>query len=232
MTEKRNSVARVRTRNPSSRRRIFRPKLVVGFCGGVGAGKDSLAGHLAVTLGFEPIEFAGPLKQLCADQFGWDVVRLSGPDSQAYKAESSGLVGRGGRVMTRREILQQVGTECFRAIDAEHWTKKAVAAAVSELKFGAAGLCFVDMRFCNEAEALRAEFGDRAVIVRVVKEESNALERFRTRVRHRLGMGHASEREWRDVRADLELSGKFGELPRMMAELDGFLENVLHNRAR
>jgi len=45
-------------------------------------------------------------------------------------------------------------------------------------------------------------------------------------------MGHASEREWRDVRADLELSGKFGELPRMMAELDGFLENVLHNLAR
>jgi len=231
MTEKRNSVARARTRNPSSRRRIFRPKLVIGFCGGVGAGKDSLAGHLASTLGFEPIEFAGPLKQLCADQFGWDVVRLSGADSQAYKAESSGLVGRGGRVMTRREILQQVGTECFRAIDAEHWTKKAVAAASARLR-SVPGLCFVDMRFCNEADALRSEFGDRAVIVRVVKEESSALERFRTRVRHRLGMGHASEREWRDVRADLELSGKFGELPRMMAELDGFLENVLHNLAR
>lgn len=87
---------------------------------------------------------------------------------------------------TRRQILQHVGTELFRALDPEHWIKKArevFAAAGPDARF-----VIPDMRFPNEADLVREFGGDLVLIERLDGQGPGTAHG-----------GHASEQAWRAI---------------------------------
>ena len=57
-------------------------KKIIGICGLIGHGKDTVAGHL-IENGFQRISFAGVLKDACANIFGWDRILLEGNTSES-----------------------------------------------------------------------------------------------------------------------------------------------------
>jgi hypothetical protein len=187
-----------------------RNKPVILLCGPVGSGKDSVAKHMIQKYGFVKGSFARPLKQLCAEQFGWDLAQL---DDLDYKEEFVPELNA-----TRRQILQRVGTEWFRAVDPQHWTKKAVESIREQLAGSARGVVVSDLRFVNEAATVRAAFADRLVLViAVTREDGHAATS---------GAGHSSELEWTQVDANAEISAPFGQLPLLYERADQVLALV------
>lgn len=107
---------------------------------------------------------------------------------------------------TRRQILQHVGTECFRALDPLHWVKRAMQ-QVDEVSGSADFAVFTDLRFQNEADAIRERGG---AIVRTVCEGREGT----------LHRDHASEVGVDSIRVDRELSAAYGCLPYLYEQGD------------
>ena len=58
----------------------------IGLLGNIGSGKNTVAQYLA-TKGCISTSFAGPLKDLCANVFGWDRDLLEGETDESRQLE-------------------------------------------------------------------------------------------------------------------------------------------------
>lgn len=203
-------------------------KPILGLMGAAGCGKDTAANHLASLHPLAIRRCSAPLKELCAELFGWDLRRL---DNLAYKEEPSGheplldlphlairlLEAQGvspghRRILeevlggctpdrTRRQILQAIGTEGFRAIDPDHWVKKAQEAVMGALEAPYnAGVVVTDVRFPNEAAMLQDMGGVVVEVVRVGATEGTKAS------------GHTSENALANFRPDLTIEAENGDL--------------------
>jgi hypothetical protein len=171
--------------------------ILVGLVGTAGSGKTTFAIRLRERHGFTLASFADPLKVLCSSQFGWDRQALDFDwaanrhgfrSALDYKEAIDPNVGK-----TRREILQHIGTEGFRAIDPDHWVKKAVASL-----WAGRHHVFADVRFPNEAAAIKKKGG---VLVRLVRKAGSP---------RKAGITHPSETEIERVRPDFVYSCEEG----------------------
>lgn len=169
---------------------------IISFSGKSGAGKDTAADILTWKLSSESkkytrLSFANPIKDICSGIFGWDRNLLNHDPS--YK-EGNTVFGSDEpdpacRMlgMTRREIMQKIGTECFRnGLHTDFWI---IAMKLSILR-GDYNDCdygiITDCRFMNE--------------INFVKEMNGILIRI-----DRMGdydtltnkSSHLSENEWR-----------------------------------
>lgn len=168
--------------------------IVIGLMGAAGSGKDTLADDLAERFGVARLGFSWALKRMCADQFGWDFERLNDLD---YKEELAPGLSSG---MTRRQVLQWLGTEGFRTVDKDHWLKKGIEGIRELLDAGAPGVVVVDVRFPNEVDAIRSLGG---TIVRVECPD---------RPQATTEVGHASETEGAGIEPDHRISARYGDL--------------------
>ena len=182
--------------------------MLIGIIGAAGAGKSTVAKHLVTMHGFAETSFAAPLKRLCADQFGWNYTRLNDLD---YKEQVDPFIGK-----TRRSVLQHIGTEGFRAVDPNHWVKQASkdirdiqrieSAEPGEPLFD--GVAVADVRFENEADAIRAGSG---FIVLVERSDVRLTVRQRLARRFKRGFGiHPSETLYLTYPTDYIISVPFG----------------------
>ncbi len=128
---------------------------IIGLTGCAGSGKDAAAEALCERAGYVRISLADPLKRICADVFGWDRDRLYGPSANRNAPDPAW----GG--LTARHALQQIGTECFRKLHPDVWVRYALTSAESLLAQDedCRGVVVSDVRFPNEAEAIRAAGG-------------------------------------------------------------------------
>ena len=141
-------------------------KKIIGICGLIGNGKDTAAGFL-IEEGYERISFAGVLKDVCANLFGWDRILLEGntPESRAFRErpdrwweERLGIDN-----FTPRYALQHIGTDVFR----EHFHKDIwVAAAERRIMATDKNVVISDARFFNELQAIKNLGGEIAVVWR------------------------------------------------------------------
>lgn len=138
---------------------------VLAFVGPAGCGKDTAAKFVMAEhpMAFN-LKFAGALKDLSSLLFGWDRVRLDEdleykeaeafwPDGTPVSTYPGGKMSKlHGRVRTRREILQLVGTDMFRQqLDKNVWLQ----AASASIPAGVPLIVATDIRFDNEIEFLR-----------------------------------------------------------------------------
>lgn len=121
--------------------------MIIGICGAAGAGKDAVTVRLVDAHGFRRIAFADPIYEMLAVLTETPAERLR--DRRAKEAEISWLGA------SPRRLLQTLGTEWGRRHVADDiWIKIAIRRA-SQSRL----VTIPDVRFANEAEAIRAAGG-------------------------------------------------------------------------
>jgi hypothetical protein len=101
---------------------------------------------------------------------------------------------------TRRKILQHVGTDLFRAIDPQHWIKRAEIEIQAKLTNVCGGVVIPDVRFLNEVNMITHTFGGRILRLERVGDQVGTAE-----------SGHVSE-DWRSLPFDGCLAVQAGDL--------------------
>ena len=133
--------------------------MIIGVCGFIGSGKDTIADFLVNIHEFRRESFAGTLKDACAAVFGWDRDMLEGRSrsSREWRDQpDQWWSSRLGMQVTPRWILQQWGTEvCRRAFHDDIW----IASHENKLRNSQDDIVISDCRFPNEIRAIRDQGG-------------------------------------------------------------------------
>lgn len=122
-------------------------KLIIGVNGYAGAGKDTVCNMIREQLihndiPTEKLAFANPLKRATAEAFGIPLEDFHDEDKKDVRNSFWGL--------SPREMLQKVGTDCFRDIVRyDFWIKRMEQAVHNS---DAEVILISDVRFQNEAE--------------------------------------------------------------------------------
>lgn len=144
------------------------PRLI-GLCGPAGAGKDTLADELVAYHGFERMSFAGPIKQLVADRFGFEVKRWEDREWKDKPGAAFGCdVSFAQPIFSPRSWAQWLGTDVVRRIDPNAWLR--VWEQTYNQRDPKIPTVITDVRFDNEAESIRTRGG---VVLQIVRDGAN-----------------------------------------------------------
>jgi hypothetical protein len=139
--------------------------MIIGVCGFIGSGKDTIADYLVNVHGFRRESFANTLKDAVAAVFGWDRVMLEGRTKEAREWREQVDTWWAERLnipnLTPRWVLQQWGTEvCRRGFHDDIW----IASVENKLRRSKDNIVISDCRFPNEIASIKNAGGS---IVRV-----------------------------------------------------------------
>ena len=143
--------------------------MIIGICGFIGSGKDTIADYLVNLHGFRRESFANSLKDAVAQVFGWDRTMLEGRTKQSREWRDQIDLWWAERLnmpeLTPRLMLQLWGTEvCRRGFHDDIW----IASLENKLRNSRDDIVISDCRFPNEIRAIRSAGG---IVVRVVRGE-------------------------------------------------------------
>ena len=130
--------------------------MIIGICGFIGSGKDTVADYLVNFHGFRRESFANTLKDACAAVFGWDRTMLEGRTKEAREWREQVDPWWAERLnmpnLTPRWILQYWGTEvCRRGFHDDIW----IASLENKLRNSRDDVVISDCRFPNEINSIR-----------------------------------------------------------------------------
>lgn len=138
--------------------------MIIGICGFIGSGKDTIADYLVNSHEFRRESFANTLKDAVSSVFGWDRTLLEGRTKEAREWREQSDVWwseRLGKTITPRWVLQQWGTEvCRKSFHDDIW----IASLENKLRNSKDHVVISDCRFPNEIKAIKNAGG---VVVRV-----------------------------------------------------------------
>ena len=143
--------------------------MIIGVCGFIGSGKDTIADYLTNFHGFRRESFANSLKDAVAHVFGWDRTMLEGRTKMAREWREQVDPWWAERLkmpnLTPRWVLQYWGTEvCRRAFHDDIW----IASLENKLRNSKDDIVISDCRFPNEIKSIKDAGG---IVVRVVRGE-------------------------------------------------------------
>jgi hypothetical protein len=134
--------------------------MIIGICGFISSGKDTIADYLVGFHGYRRDSFAGTLKDAVAAVFGWDRELLEGrtPEARVWREQVD--VWWAERLnmpnLTPRWVLQYWGTEvCRRAFHDDIW----IVALEARLSRRSDNTVISDVRFPNEITSIRRAGG-------------------------------------------------------------------------
>ena len=138
--------------------------MIIGVCGFIGSGKDTIADYLTNFHEFRRESFANSLKDAVAQVFGWDRTMLEGRTKQAREWREQvdpWWSDRLGYSVTPRWVLQYWGTEvCRKGFHDDIW----IASLENKLRNSTDDVVVSDCRFPNEIKSIKAAGG---IVVRV-----------------------------------------------------------------
>lgn len=121
--------------------------MIIGLCGAAGAGKNTVADILVEDCGFQAVSFAGPVYEAVSAITGLPVEYLQ---DRKNKERPIGWLG-----VSPRELLQTLGTEWGREMIHENLWIVIALNKIAELAEAGGKVVVTDVRFDNEAAALR-----------------------------------------------------------------------------
>ena len=141
--------------------------MIIGVCGFIGSGKDTVADYLVNVHHFRRESFANTLKDAVSAVFGWDRMMLEGRTKQSREwreqVDSWWAQRLGIPHLTPRFILQNWGTEvCRKNFHDDIW----IASLENKLRNSRDDVVISDCRFPNEIRAIKQAGG---IVVRVVR---------------------------------------------------------------
>ena len=134
--------------------------MIIGVCGFIGSGKDTVADYLQNFHEFRRESFASTLKDAVAAVFGWDRVMLEGRTKEAREWREQVDPWWAARLnmpdLTPRLMLQLWGTEvCRKGFHDDIW----IASLENKLRTSKDNVVISDCRFPNEIKAIKAQGG-------------------------------------------------------------------------
>lgn len=196
--------------------------MIIGICGFIGSGKDTVADYLVNFHGFRRESFAGTLKDAVSNIFGWDRTLLEGRTKEAREWREQVDIWWANRLdipdLTPRWVLQYWGTEVLRNhFHDDIW----IASVENKLRKTKDNIVISDCRFPNEIKSIKVNGG---IILRtkrgqepswyklaleenLYKSESANIELMKLKI-------HASETSWIGTEFDaiLDNNGSIDEL--------------------
>ena len=182
--------------------------MIIGVCGFIGSGKDTVADYLVNFHEFRRDSFASTLKDAVAAVFGWDRELLEGRTKEAREWREQVDPWWSTRLnmpnLTPRLVLQLWGTEvCRKGFHDDTW----IASLENKLRNSKDNIVISDCRFPNEIKSIKQAGGK---VIRVVRgpepdwyEDAENFNAGQNRIgwalgKHRLEtLGiHASEYAW------------------------------------
>lgn len=141
-------------------------KMIIGVCGFIGSGKDTIADYLTNFHGFRRESFASSLKDAVAGVFGWDRVMLEGRTKEAREwreRRDDWWSNKLDMEITPRWVLQYWGTEvCRKGFHDDIW----ITSLENKLRNSRDDVVISDCRFPNEIKSIKSAGG---IVVRVVR---------------------------------------------------------------
>lgn len=135
--------------------------MIIGICGLIGSGKDSVADILVQEKNFKKISFADKLKDGVATVFGWDRSMLEGntSNSRDWREEKDDFWSAElGKDISPRLVLQLFGTECMRQGFYDGiWVSLVKKHIIDNPK---QNFVIPDVRFPNEANMIKSIHGE------------------------------------------------------------------------
>jgi hypothetical protein len=143
--------------------------MIIGVCGFIGSGKDTIADYLTNFHGFRRESFANSLKDAVAHVFGWDRTMLEGRTKQAREWREQVDPWWSERLnmpnLTPRWVLQYWGTEvCRKSFHDDMW----IASLENKLRNSTDDIVISDCRFPNEIKSIKEAGG---IVIRVKRGE-------------------------------------------------------------
>jgi hypothetical protein len=207
--------------------------MIIGVCGFIGSGKDTVADYLTNFHGFRRESFANSLKDAVSAVFGWDRTMLEGRTKQAREwreqvdpwwAERLGMPH-----LTPRWILQYWGTEvCRQGFHDDMW----IAALENKLRTSTDNIVISDCRFPNEIKSIKSAGGQIVCVERGIQPHwydialqanrgsTNAQDWLKTE------MIHASETSWVGTTFDAVLDNN-GTIEDLFSQVKDLVQDPL-----
>jgi hypothetical protein len=141
--------------------------MIIGICGLIGSGKDTIADYLQNIYFFRRESFAHTLKDAVAHIFGWDRELIEGRtrESREWREQVDSWWAERLNMphLTPRYVLQVWGTEVARrSFHDDIW----IASLENKLRKTHDDVVISDCRFPNEIKAIKAAGG---IVIRVVR---------------------------------------------------------------
>jgi hypothetical protein len=141
--------------------------MIIGICGLIGSGKDTIADYLQNIHQFRRESFAHALKDAVAQVFGWDRELLEGRTKESRHWREQVDPWWAARLkmpqLTPRYVLQVWGTEVARkSFHDDIW----IAALENKLRKTTDDVVISDCRFPNEIKSIKNAGG---IVIRVVR---------------------------------------------------------------
>jgi hypothetical protein len=211
--------------------------MIIGVCGFIGSGKDTIADYLTNFHGFRRESFANSLKDAVAQVFGWDRTMLEGRTKQAREWREQvdpWWSNRLGYSITPRWVLQFWGTEvCRKAFHDDIW----IASLENKLRNSTDDIVISDCRFPNEIKSIKdaggivvrvhrgpePEWYDAAISVNKGDRGNMNWALSRAKIEE-LGI-HASETAWVGTKFDAILDNN-GDIDDLFKQVKGLVSNL------
>lgn len=134
--------------------------MLLGICGWINSGKDTVADYLVNEHGFKRESFAGTLKDAVSAVFGWDREMLEGRTriarAEREKVDEWWAERLAMPNLSPRWVLQRFGTEvCRRNFHDDIW----IASLENRLRNSTHDVVISDCRFPNEVRAIKSQGG-------------------------------------------------------------------------
>ena len=207
--------------------------MIIGICGLIGSGKDTIADYLQNIHQFRRESFAHTLKDAVAAVFGWDRELLEGRTRESREwrervdpwwAERLGMPD-----LTPRWVLQYWGTEvCRRGFHDDIW----IASLENKLRTIHDDVVISDCRFPNEIAAIKSAGGR---VIRVIRgpepewygiaKNANKGAPIAQELLKNLGV-HASETAWIGTKFDAIVDNNAPGLDNLYAQVNDLLQDL------
>jgi len=212
--------------------------MIIGVCGFIGSGKDTVADYLVNFHEFRRESFANTLKDAVSAVFGWDRTMLEGRTKQAREWREQVDPWWSKRLnmpdLTPRLMLQLWGTEvCRRGFHDDIW----IASLENKLRNSSDNIVISDCRFPNEIASIRSaggkivwikrgalpEWYDAAVHVNRGPDGNIMWSSSKTKLES-IGI-HASETAWVGTKFDAELDNN-GSIDDLYLAIKNLVSNL------